>query len=127
MRTTSALAITVMAMLGLVVSVTAAWPQLTPDASFQAVELGPPTASTRTPPDRSGGQEQDRSRAVARFRAVPTSAPRPEPHPVRVTLGDVGIEADVAPVGVAADGQMQLPPDPRVLGLVPLRTSTRRR
>jgi hypothetical protein len=116
MKTTSALAITVMAMLGLVVSVTAAWPQLTPDATVQAVELGPPTAATKPPPDRSGGEERDRSRAVARSRAVPTSASRPEPRPVRVTLGDVGIQADVRPVGVAADGQMQLPPDPAVLG-----------
>jgi hypothetical protein len=31
-------------------------------------------------------------------------------------VGDVAIDAAVRPVGVAADGQMQLPPDPRVLG-----------
>jgi hypothetical protein len=36
--------------------------------------------------------------------------------PVRVTLGSVDVDARVRPVGVAADGQMQLPPDPRVLG-----------
>jgi hypothetical protein len=31
-------------------------------------------------------------------------------------MSAVGIDAAIRPVGVAADGQMQLPPDPRVLG-----------
>jgi hypothetical protein len=35
---------------------------------------------------------------------------------VRVALSSVGIEAPVRPVGVAEDWQMQLPPDPRVMG-----------
>jgi hypothetical protein len=36
--------------------------------------------------------------------------------PVRVVINTVDIGATVRPVGVAADGQMALPPSPRVLG-----------
>lgn len=43
-------------------------------------------------------------------------APPAVDRPVRVTVDDVGIDATVDPVGVAADGQMALPPDPDVLG-----------
>jgi hypothetical protein len=119
MKTTrAALAITVMALLGLVVSLTAVWSQLTPDALVQEQELGPSAlqppglprildeTAARTPrgATRSGG--------AAPGRSDQTSASRP----VRVTVSAVGIDAAIRPVGVAADGQMALPPNPRVLG-----------
>ena len=38
------------------------------------------------------------------------------PRPRRVTIPAVGLEMPVRPVGVVADGQMELPDDPAVLG-----------
>lgn len=40
----------------------------------------------------------------------------PSDLPVSVQLDSVGIDADVVPVGVADDGQMELPPDPNLVG-----------
>jgi hypothetical protein len=36
--------------------------------------------------------------------------------PVRVAMPSTGIAAPLRPVGVAGDGQMELPPDPRTMG-----------
>jgi hypothetical protein len=38
------------------------------------------------------------------------------PAPDRVTIASVGLDLPVRPVGVAADGQMELPADPAVVG-----------
>lgn len=123
MRTTKAAAvIAVLAVAGLVASVTAVWPRLDPSPPFQGREPGPPVAAVG-PPAFSGrasgvtgpgaADRSDVSRSDARLGAVDESAVA---RPVRVTMDVVDIDATVRPVGVAADGQMQLPPDPRVLG-----------
>ncbi len=45
-------------------------------------------------------------------------APRPstEEQPTTVTIGSLGVTLPVQPVGIAADGQMALPPDPSEMG-----------
>ncbi|WP_132210825.1 class F sortase [Kribbella steppae] len=50
--------------------------------------------------------------------AVPTVVPTvvPTPVPVRLAVKSVGIDVPVLPVGVATDGQMELPPDPAAIG-----------
>ncbi|MGH8776020.1 MAG: class F sortase [Jiangellaceae bacterium] len=53
--------------------------------------------------------------AVGRAFATPPPAPTVDP-PVRVVVAGARIDAVVVPVGVAADGQMELPADPDVVG-----------
>jgi sortase (surface protein transpeptidase) len=110
---TIAVATAVLAVAGLLVSLTAALgailaaPEPRPDRSVtRIVEPGPSAAPARASvPDRA-----DAPRAAA-----PRSAAKP-PRPVRVEVPSAGIDSAVRPVGVAADGQMALPADPAVLG-----------
>jgi hypothetical protein len=120
MKTTrAAVAITLLALLGLVVSLTAVWSQLTPDALVQEQELGP---SASQPPGLVPSILNDEPARQPR-RAGGSAGAVPErddesvaSRPVRVAVSAVGIDAAVRSVGVAADGQMQLPPNPEVLG-----------
>jgi hypothetical protein len=93
--------IAVLAVIGLVVSVAAVWPQPTPDPPVRDVVLGPPVAAAPTPQFAPSPQ---------------TDPPDDDPRPVRVSLPGIAYRAPVRPVGVASDGQMELPPDPRLLG-----------
>jgi hypothetical protein len=52
---------------------------------------------------------------VGRRLATPLPIPSVDP-PVRIVLARAGIDAAVVPVGVATDGQMELPADPDVIG-----------
>jgi sortase (surface protein transpeptidase) len=79
--------------------------------------------------DRSGGRDPERGSAasgqrtsrpastdvpvVDATRIVPARSPRP---PQSVQVPSVGITMPVRATGVASDGQMELPADPRVLG-----------
>jgi hypothetical protein len=118
MRTTrAAAAIALLGAIGLVVSLAAVWPHLGSGPEVQESRSGPPAASpvptvpaptTPAPTPGSGPARTDAS--------LTSSADSRAARPVRVTLGSVDFDARVRPVGVAADGQMQLPPDPRVLG-----------
>ena len=118
MTTRTAAAVTLMATLGLFVSLTGAWSQPTPEANGREPQLGPrPSAVTTQTPGPGRADAVARPAGVGRSRAVPTPQDgAPASRPLRVTLGSVEVDAAVRPVGVAADGQMQLPPDPRVLG-----------
>ncbi len=61
-------------------------------------------------------------------RPTPTPTPTPSPtattppapttpySPLHVTIAAVGIDASVQPVGTTPDGQMEIPPDPMVVG-----------
>ncbi len=123
-RKTAARLVTALAAVGLLVSVTAARSGLatgppdrgagpTPAALAPAEEA----AARELDPgvDRSPGQRREVARSDAtKLREATT--PRQTPKPVRARIGSVGINAAVRPVGVQADGQMQLPADPRVLG-----------
>lgn len=120
MKTTrAAVAITLLGLLGLVVSLTAVWSQLAPDALVREQELGP---SASQPPGLLPSilnEEPARQprRAGGSAGAAPQRSDEPAwSRPVRVTVSAVGIDAAVRPVGVAADRQMQLPPNPQVLG-----------
>ena len=113
MRTTrSAAVVALVALVGLVVSLLVVWSRLAPGTPVQESEPGPSVAvaglspEPRSDPSRIGRATQ---RRVAVQAAVVSK-------PVRVALASVGIDAPVRAVGVAADGQMRLPVDPRVMG-----------
>jgi len=114
----AAVAITVMAVVGLVVSVIAAWSQLTADSPPGEQQLGPPVSHVPEPrPDRVEDGAVRPPPEVGRSPAVPTAVEDDEQsRPVRITVDAVGIDSVVRAVGVAADGQMELPPNPEVLG-----------
>jgi hypothetical protein len=114
MRTTRAAAvIALLGAIGLVVSLAAVWPHLGSGPEVQESRSGSPAAgpSPTASPTAGGSTGPDRPEA-----SLTTSTDSTAPRPVRVALGSVDVDLPVRPVGVAADGQMQLPPDPRVLG-----------
>ncbi len=127
MRSTrSAVAIAVLAVVGLVVSLLAAWPQLSTGSTIRVEEPGPAASAVSplaAPPVQQRAQRvvlgrkkaPDVSRSDATALRKITRQAR-TPRPVRARLGAVGIDAVVRPVGVRPDGQMQLPADPEVLG-----------
>lgn len=113
MRTRTAAVIAVLAVVGLAVSITAAWSRLAPEQTVRD-EPGPPVAvesPALPPPATASPSPLSRRSAALGAAAEPLGA-----RPVRVALGSIGINAVVRPVGVASDAQMQLPPDPRVIG-----------
>jgi hypothetical protein len=116
MRT--AVAVTVVAVVGLVVSVIAAWSQLTAGSPPGEQQLGPPASQApERLPDPVDDEVVRLPADVRRSPAVPTPVEEPlRIRPVRITVDAVDIDSSVRPVGVAKDGQMELPPDPRVLG-----------
>ncbi|MBW4031679.1 MAG: class F sortase [Acidobacteria bacterium] len=77
-------------------------------ASPTAVEDSPtPTPTSVTPPPNSGSVGTQSAALQPVRAAVP---------PVRVQVPAGGIDVTVEPVGVLADGQMELPANPRVAG-----------
>jgi hypothetical protein len=113
MSTRTAVVVAVLAVVGLVLSITAAWSRLAPEHTVRD-EPGPPVAveSPALPlPATAFPSPLSRRSAALGAAAEPLGA-----RPVRVALGSIGINAVVRPVGVAGDAQMQLPPDPRVIG-----------
>ena len=99
----------VLAVAGLVVSLTSSWPR--PDTGSQIRTVEPGSAAARDPEGQGpaaslGGRVAGRS----------PSAPRETARAARVQVVSADIDSVVQPVGVSADGQMALPPDPEVLG-----------
>jgi len=115
--------IAVLAVIGLVVSVAAVWPRPTPASPVRDVEPGPPVAAAPSDPTPTDARSNDvDSPDTTARRTENARSPRGQARgpaaarPLRVTVGGIDYQAPVRPVGVAADGQMELPPDPRVLG-----------
>lgn len=80
------------------------------DASVSAPS-GPPQSGTTARSDRR------RSPALGRTDAsVDALVRRGTRPPSRLRVSEIGLDAAVRPVGVAADRQMRLPDDPRILG-----------
>ncbi|HSJ21109.1 MAG TPA: class F sortase [Nocardioidaceae bacterium] len=113
MRTTRGAAlIALLGVIGLVVSLAAVWPRLGPGPEVLDPQPGPPAAGpARTTNPAPGGAGPGRNEASLDAPTAPSVT-----RPVQVNLGSVGVDLPVRPVGVAKDGQMQLPPDPRVMG-----------
>lgn len=132
-------AVAVLGVVGLLVSMTAlvaSWPRSdtsVPDALV--LEAGPPArpddARHSSRPDRARGDrgtsreqsagdrgksERQVGRSAAALDASPPGGSGSSPLPAQVALPAVGYDAPVRPVGVADDGQMQLPANPEVLG-----------
>lgn len=109
MRTRAATATAVLALIGLVMSLTALWPR--PDTGSPLPVVGPGPSATFAPEGPATATATARTPAEAA-----TSTVRRTLRTVRVEVASVGINSAVRPVGVSADGQMALPPDPEVLG-----------
>lgn len=113
MSTRAAAATSVLALVGLLVALTALWPR--PDAGSQTRSVGawPSAAATQEAPRPS--PERSTRAASPRVAEVPSSAPS-TPRVVGVEVATAGLDSAVRPVGVTGDGQMALPADPEVLG-----------
>lgn len=133
--------VAVLATIGLVVSLTALWPRISPgsqdpvrepglsalvaERSAAAARDGAPNGvragvraggrADRTQPER-GRSTGRAANEVVRTDASVDAAPRARPRPVEVDLSSIGVRATVVPVGVGRDGQVRLPPNPRVMG-----------
>lgn len=109
MRTKAAIATAVLAVAGLLVSLTALWPRPDTGSQIPVVEPGPSAVLEPRRPEAAGSP----------FGPVDGMAPPagPEtPRTVRVQVASADIDSAVRPVGVSPDGQMALPPRPEVLG-----------
>ena len=112
MRTRTAVATGVLAVAGLVVSLTALWPR--PDPGSELPVVGPGPSALSEPGVREGAAF--RPVPLAGGEAIASTTSVREPRAVRVQLTTAGIDSAVRPVGVSPDGQMALPPSPEVLG-----------
>jgi hypothetical protein len=122
-RTAAAIALT--AVVGLLVSVLTlvSWSreQVEPVGTTGAglVEL-PSRPLARPGPAPESPNDAAPERQARRITTAPASLRRKQvgraAPPVELTIPSVQLRARVRPVGVARDGQMQLPPDPSVLG-----------
>jgi hypothetical protein len=99
------------AMVGLVVTLLAVWPRLGTGRDVQVPEPGStgpvfvrPTKAAEPARQHRGGTPEAGEGAGADSR------------PVRLAIPSIRVVFPVRPVGVAVDGQMQLPADPTVLG-----------
>jgi Sortase domain len=91
--------------------------QVRGDASVARPGGGRPGASGDAPGDRARREPGARSADLGRSSASLASLPVPDRvPPARVRVPDLGLDAPVRPVGIGAQQQMRLPPDPRVLG-----------
>lgn len=108
MRTRLAIATAVLAVVGLLVSLTALWPRLDTGPQVLGVEPGPSAVPALEPPDPTASPR-------AQVDTAPAVAPSP-PRTVGVRVPAADLDSRVRPVGVSVDGQMALPPDPEVMG-----------
>lgn len=117
MRTTRLAALAaVLGVAGLVVTALGVRGDLGPGPSPDGT-ASPAGAVTGTPRERA--PVSPTARASQRVRSADASLPTDRPvrrTPVRLAIGSVGLDLPVRPVGVAADGQMELPDTPSVLG-----------
>jgi Sortase domain len=104
------IATVVLAFAGLVVSLAVLWPR--PDGGRPLpVEPGPSAVAD------PGASPRDARPAIgASDAALSGRRPLDPARAARVTVPSGGIGSAVRPVGVSADGQMELPADPEVLG-----------
>lgn len=75
----------------------------------------PPAPAATVGSELTGLASADGTPDVPRSPATVAPAESPDA-PVRMTASSVRVDAEVVPVGVADDGQMELPADPDVLG-----------
>ncbi|MEV0288555.1 MULTISPECIES: class F sortase [unclassified Kribbella] len=84
-------------------------PGSTVTASKDSSRPSSPSPSSTVTTAGSGSSVRTRSATL------PTAEPSPSA-PSRVVIEAAALDISVRPVGVAKDGQMELPPDPRVIG-----------
>ncbi len=114
----AALAVAVLATLGLLVSGWALWPR----ADDGTAPTGPgPSAGPLDAPDLGADRSPEGSTTTPDENIPRSTATLPTPETtvaqtVRLTAATVGIDVRVRPVGVARDRQMALPADPAVMG-----------
>ena len=115
-----AMAVVVLATVGLLVSLVAGaaavWPRLDPGPVVRGAEPGSGAVAVGA---LAAVQVHDRVRPSAgprEQRQEPRARAAVVPRPLRVTVPAVGLDLPVRPVGVAEDGQMWLPRDLGVVG-----------
>lgn len=86
-----------------------------PAVSATAGESVAPAAPV-SPGSADGSAAGPAQESVRRSDASLSSSPAVRRTPVRLAIGPVDLDLPVRPVGVAADGQMELPASPSVLG-----------
>lgn len=117
----ASLVLLVLATVGLAVALIAAWPRLDLLTPVEEAEPGSAVTATEAPREQAGSPEAPvspggRASVARREAAIGAAGPADGVRPVSVAVGSIRYGAKVRPVGVASDGQMALPPDPRVLG-----------
>ena len=110
------LLVIILASVGLVVAVVAAWPRPGAPSLEGAPAPRPEAVAPQASPLPATAAQPVGRRDASLTAGGPARAADPAVQPVRVTVAGVDIDAAVKPVGVAADGQMELPADPRVFG-----------
>lgn len=98
-----------LALAGIVVLLAAWWPRPDTGSQIPVVEPGPSGALEST-------ELKSADSLHRRGNAAPPPAAPETPSTVRVQVASAGIDSAVLPVGVAPDGQMELPERPEVLG-----------
>jgi hypothetical protein len=106
------------AVLGLVVSMVAAWPRQDHANPTGSLPGPPPSALSPAPSTRAPGTDKDSPHPEGAQNRVDASirAPSQLPRPVDVAIPAIDYAAGVTPVGVTSAGDMSLPADPATLG-----------
>jgi hypothetical protein len=110
MRSTTVVAVTVVTLLMLVAL---AWSRPGTRPTDRGPGPGPVAGATRSPTPPSAEGSAPVGRSDVRLRP---QQPDIGVVPVRVGIPSIDIVAPLRPVGVTGDGQMEIPPDPRVMG-----------
>jgi hypothetical protein len=96
--------------LAVLVTVPIVWAVNRPEPDVGA--LGLPSVSPSAPPADPGPTPAVEVRSAT---GIPSAAPEPPP-PTRLVMRSIGVDTTVLPVGVAANGQVEIPRDARRVG-----------
>jgi hypothetical protein len=111
----AAAAISLIAAAGLVLSGVAVWQWVGDRAALDTTD-SPATLAAAAPRETPPASEARPGTAVPRSRAEPVVGAEKVTRPAEVRMRSLQVRMQVRAVGVSSDGQMQLPPDPAVLG-----------
>lgn len=97
-------------------SVASAVPSPVPSSGATSGEEADPPAVPPADPPASSAAGADQPQASAAAEAPPAAAPEPTSPPDRVRIPALGVDAAITPVGVAQDGEVEVPEDVSTVG-----------
>ena len=98
---------------GIILIVVAVRAQVSEPTPQSAGRINPPTAAQSTSP--SGGSSGSASPSADALTGGSGKAPLPASKPVRIQIPSIGVDSEVFPIGLAADGTLKVPhPGPRL-------------